>query len=72
MGDSVELNGEIIEASQSPSMRMFKALQKVKQQRETEEARKKDNEKRALTPKPTNEAKDPREYDYEGDMARLN
>lgn len=70
MGDSVELNGEIIEASQSPSIRMFKALQKIKQQRETEEARKKENEKRALTPKPTNEAKDPREYDYEGDMAK--
>lgn len=70
MGDSVELEGEIIEASQSPSMRMFKALQKIKQQRETEEARKKENEKRALTPKQTNEAKDPREYDYEGDMAK--
>jgi hypothetical protein len=70
VGDSVELEGEIIEASQSPSMRMFKALQKIKQQRETEEARKKENEKRALTPKQTNEAKDPREYDYEGDMAK--
>jgi hypothetical protein len=70
MGDSVELEGEIIEASQSASVRMFKALQKIKQQRETEEARKKENEKRALTPKPTNEAKDPREYDYEGDMAK--
>jgi hypothetical protein len=29
---------------------MFKALQRAKQQRETEEARKKENEKRALTP----------------------
>ena len=124
MGDSVELSGEIIEASQSASVRMFKALQKIKQQRETEEARKKENEKRALEPKKQSvmemdksqtppgrdgsndeggkkeypakiitpkkavkdgvkilnkvfnkkkgvvEAKDPREYDYEGDMAK--
>ena len=69
MGDSYEPQGQMVEG-QSASMRMFKALQKVKQQRETEEARKKENEKRALTPKQTNEAKDPREYDYEGDMAK--
>jgi hypothetical protein len=69
MGDSYELQGQVVEG-QSPSMRMFKALQKIKKQREEEEARKKENEKRALTPKQTNEAKDPREYDYEGDMAK--
>jgi len=69
VGDSYEPEGHMVEG-QSASMRMFKALQKVKQQRETEEAKKKENEKRALTPKQTNEAKDPREYDYEGDMAK--
>ena len=40
---------------QSASMRMFKALQKAKKQREEEEARKKENEKRALTPKTVKE-----------------
>jgi hypothetical protein len=69
VGDSYEPQGQMVEG-QSASIRMFKALQKAKQQRETEEARKKENEKRALTPKKTNEAKDPREYDYEGDMAK--
>ena len=69
MGDSYELQGQVVEG-QSPSMRMFKALQKIKKQREEEDSRKKENEKRALTPKQTNEAKDPREYDYEGDMAK--
>jgi hypothetical protein len=131
VGDSYEPEGDMVEA-QSASMRMFKALQKIKQQRETEEARKKENEKRALEPKKQGmaeglgkdikrlatgkdvksragqeiaksqdasmkgdtktskkhfdrydkldklankeqgvaEAKDPREYDYEGDMAK--
>lgn len=49
MGDSYELLGQVVEG-QSPSMRMFKALQKIKQQREQDDARKKENEKRALTP----------------------
>ena len=71
VGDSVELDGEsIVEAKKSAAVRWQEALQKVKKQREEEETRKKENEKRALTPKPTNEAKDPREYDYEGDMAK--
>jgi len=69
VGDSYEPQGQMVEG-QSASMRMFKALQQAKKQREEEEARKKENEKRALTPKQTNEAKDPREYDYEGDMAK--
>ena len=71
VGDSVELDGEsIVEAKKSAAVRWQEALQKVKKQREEEETRKKENEKRALTPKQTNEAKDPREYDYEGDMAK--
>ncbi len=71
VGDSVEIDGEpIVEAKKSAAVRWQEALQKVKKQREEEDARKKENEKRALTPKQTNEAKDPREYDYEGDMAK--
>lgn len=71
VGDSVELYGEpIVEVKKSAAVRWQEALQKVKKQREEEETRKKENEKRAQTPKPTNEAKDPREYDYEGDMAK--
>ena len=69
MGDSVELKGQVLEG-QSAAIRMYKALKQAKKQREEEEARKAANEKRALTPKTTNEAKDPREYDYEGDMAK--
>jgi len=73
MGDSVELDGELIEGKKpvkSASIRWQEALQRAKKQREEEEARNKENVKRALTPKQTNEAKDPREYDYEGDMAK--
>jgi len=71
VGDSVELYGEpIVEVKKSAAVRWQEALQKVKKQREEEETRKKENEKRALNPKQTNEAKDPREYDYEGDMAK--
>jgi len=69
VGDSYEPEGEMVEG-QSAAIRMFKALQQAKKQREEEEARKAANEKRAQTPKSTNEAKDPREYDYEGDMAK--
>ena len=51
MGDSVELDGEVVvEAKKSAAVRWQEALQRAKQQRETEEARKKENEKRALTP----------------------
>ncbi len=73
VGDSVELDGEpIVEAKKSATVRWQEALQKVKKQREEEEARKAANEKRALEPKKQGvaEAKDPREYDYEGDMAK--
>ena len=73
VGDSVELDGEpIVEAKKSAAVRWQEALQKVKKQREEEEARKAANEKRALEPKKQGvaEAKDPREYDYEGDMAK--
>ena len=52
--DPKKLKSPVTEG-QSASMRMFKALQKIKQQRETEEARKKENEKRALTPKTVKE-----------------
>jgi hypothetical protein len=55
VGDSYEPQGQMVEG-QSASMRMFKALQQAKKQREEEEARKAANEKRALTPKQTNEA----------------
>ncbi len=71
MGDSYEPEGQMVEAK-SASRRMFDALQKVRKQREEEDARKAANEKRALEPKKQSvmEAKDPREYDYEGDMAK--
>ena len=70
VGDSVELTGTPIVEVRSAAARLQLALQKARKQREEEEARKAANEKRALAPKPTNEAKDPREYDYEGDMAK--
>ena len=70
VGDSVELTGTPIVEVRSAAARLQLALQKARKQREEEEARKAANEKRALTPKQTNEAKDPREYDYEGDMAK--
>jgi len=73
VGDSVELEGNpIVEAKKSAAVRWQEALQKAKQKREEEEARKAANEKRALEPKKQGvaEAKDPREYDYEGDMAK--
>jgi hypothetical protein len=46
----VEVEGELIEAKKSAAVRWQEALQRAKQQRETEDARKKENEKRALTP----------------------
>lgn len=55
MGDSVEVEGELIEAKKSAAVRWQEALQRAKQQRETEEFRKKENEKRALAPRPPQE-----------------
>jgi hypothetical protein len=55
VGDSYELQGDPIIEGQSAAIRMFKALQKAKKQREEEEARKAANEKRALAPKQANE-----------------
>ena len=68
MGDSVELDGELIEGKKpvkSASIRWQEALQRAKKQREEEEARNKENVKRALTPKQTNEAKKEEEDDEE-------
>ena len=60
--DPKKLKSPVTEG-QSAAVRMFKALQQAKKQREEEEAKKSANEKRALTPKQTNEAKDDEE-DY--------
>jgi hypothetical protein len=56
VGDSVELTGTPIVEVRSAAARLQLALQKARKQREEEEARKAANEKRALAPKPTNEA----------------
>lgn len=70
VGDSVELDGEpIVEAKKSAVVRWQEALQKVKKQREEEETRKKENEKRALTPV-KEQAYDPFADDAEADAKR--
>ena len=70
VGDSVELDGEpIVEAKKSAAVRWQEALQKVKKQREEEETRKKENEKRALTPV-KEQAYDPFADDAEADAKR--
>ena len=55
MGDSVEHDESLIEA-QSAAVRFQKALEAAKKKREEEAARNADNVKRALTPKPVQEA----------------
>ena len=55
MGDSVEHDESLIEA-QSAAVRFQKALQNAKKKREEEERRNAENVKRALTPKPVQEA----------------
>jgi hypothetical protein len=55
MGDSVEHDESLIEA-QSAAVRFQKALEAAKKKREEETARNAENAKRALTPKPVQEA----------------
>jgi hypothetical protein len=55
MGDSVENDESLVEA-QSAAVRFQKALEAAKKKREEEERRNAENVKRALTPKPVQEA----------------
>jgi len=55
MGDSVEHDESLVEA-QSAAVRFQKALEAAKKKREEEERRNAENVKRALTPKPVQEA----------------
>ena len=56
MGDSVEYQDETMLEAQSAAVRFQKALQNAKKKREEEERRNAENVKRALTPKPVQEA----------------
>ena len=56
MGDSVEHDDEVMSEAQSAAVRFQRALENAKKKREEEERRNAENVKRALTPKPVQEA----------------